>query len=194
MLVGGSSAAGARGELDEIRPQPVGRNQPCPCGSGSKYKKCCLLRERRETAASLPAWAINSSRKLQLFLKYATKVYSMARILGSFTDNRRNPIYPTFDVVNTLFHAALFRRPSINATEGDLKQTDFQKLIGRKPKPGVKAFSAEVISNVLDKLNLDEPLGTDLFTCSVDGHGSSQSSATALQKSLLKCGERLSQM
>ena len=20
----------------------IGRNQPCPCGSGAKYKKCCL--------------------------------------------------------------------------------------------------------------------------------------------------------
>ncbi|MCP4599354.1 MAG: YchJ family protein [Proteobacteria bacterium] len=25
-----------------IRPEPkVGRNEPCPCGSGKKYKKCC---------------------------------------------------------------------------------------------------------------------------------------------------------
>jgi uncharacterized protein YecA (UPF0149 family) len=23
----------------------VGRNDPCPCGSGQKYKKCCLPRE-----------------------------------------------------------------------------------------------------------------------------------------------------
>jgi len=23
----------------------VGRNDPCPCGSGKKYKKCCLQRE-----------------------------------------------------------------------------------------------------------------------------------------------------
>jgi tetratricopeptide (TPR) repeat protein len=23
----------------------VGRNAPCPCGSGKKYKKCCLLRQ-----------------------------------------------------------------------------------------------------------------------------------------------------
>jgi preprotein translocase subunit SecA len=23
----------------------VGRNDPCPCGSGKKYKKCCLARE-----------------------------------------------------------------------------------------------------------------------------------------------------
>ena len=22
-------------------PKKVGRNQPCPCGSGKKYKKCC---------------------------------------------------------------------------------------------------------------------------------------------------------
>lgn len=21
----------------------VGRNDPCPCGSGKKYKKCCLI-------------------------------------------------------------------------------------------------------------------------------------------------------
>ena len=24
------------------QPPPVGRNAPCPCGSGRKYKKCCL--------------------------------------------------------------------------------------------------------------------------------------------------------
>lgn len=22
--------------------QKIGRNEPCPCGSGKKYKKCCL--------------------------------------------------------------------------------------------------------------------------------------------------------
>lgn len=26
----------------------VGRNQPCPCGSGKKYKKCCLPKEEAE--------------------------------------------------------------------------------------------------------------------------------------------------
>lgn len=26
-----------------VRPEPkIGRNDPCPCGSGKKYKKCCL--------------------------------------------------------------------------------------------------------------------------------------------------------
>ena len=23
-------------------PRKIGRNEPCPCGSGKKYKKCCL--------------------------------------------------------------------------------------------------------------------------------------------------------
>jgi hypothetical protein len=28
-----------------VRPAPkIGRNDPCPCGSGKKYKKCCLLK------------------------------------------------------------------------------------------------------------------------------------------------------
>jgi hypothetical protein len=24
-----------------VRSQKIGRNEPCPCGSGRKYKKCC---------------------------------------------------------------------------------------------------------------------------------------------------------
>jgi preprotein translocase subunit SecA len=34
----------------ERRPEPgrpghkIGRNDPCPCGSGKKYKKCCLAK------------------------------------------------------------------------------------------------------------------------------------------------------
>jgi SEC-C motif len=29
-----------------VRGSPkIGRNEPCPCGSGKKYKKCCLPRD-----------------------------------------------------------------------------------------------------------------------------------------------------
>jgi uncharacterized protein len=28
--------------LEADRPTKIGRNDPCPCGSGKKYKKCCL--------------------------------------------------------------------------------------------------------------------------------------------------------
>jgi len=26
-----------------VRAEKIGRNEPCPCGSGKKYKKCCAL-------------------------------------------------------------------------------------------------------------------------------------------------------
>ena len=90
----------------------------------------------------LPAWIIDSRRKLHQFEKYATNVYGLPGLLCRFSDRRREPTYSTFEVVNALLHAALLRRPSINAAEGDLKQADFQKVIGRKPDSGVKAFSA----------------------------------------------------
>jgi hypothetical protein len=76
-------------------------------------------------------------------------------LLASLSDGRRAPEIPTFDVVNSLFHTALLRIPSLNALEGDLKESDFQKLIGRPPRPEVKAFRADVVANVLDKLHLD---------------------------------------
>jgi hypothetical protein len=144
----GSAAAG--------RPE---RDEPCHCGSHRKYKRCCQQRDQRTvreaSGAALPDWIIGSRRKFHQFEKYALQVYGVGRLLGSLCDARRDPTYPTTDVVRALFHAALFRRPSINAAEGDLKQADFQMLIGREPEPGVKAFSAEVMSNVLDKLQLE---------------------------------------
>jgi len=44
-LVGSASAAGSEGRTEPTqgprRTQKVGRNDPCPCGSGKKYKYCC---------------------------------------------------------------------------------------------------------------------------------------------------------
>jgi preprotein translocase subunit SecA len=41
---GAPRAAAARMEPRAADGQKVGRNDPCPCGSGKKYKKCCLLK------------------------------------------------------------------------------------------------------------------------------------------------------
>jgi hypothetical protein len=137
----------------------LGRNELCHCGSGAKYKRCCregdesLRRELRH--AALPEWIEGSRRKLHQFEKYACNVFDLPGLLGILKDTRRRPKIPTFDVVNSLFHTAVLRIPSINALEGDLKTEDFQMLIGRQPTPEVKAFSAEVVANVLDKLELE---------------------------------------
>ncbi|MCG6940863.1 MAG: SEC-C domain-containing protein [Thiohalocapsa sp.] len=35
-------AATARSGVSVFKDKEVGRNDPCPCGSGRKYKKCCM--------------------------------------------------------------------------------------------------------------------------------------------------------
>jgi len=40
----------AKGGLPGLQPfrhenERAGRNDPCPCGSGKKYKKCCLKKQ-----------------------------------------------------------------------------------------------------------------------------------------------------
>jgi hypothetical protein len=133
------------------------RNDPCHCASRRKYKRCCIERDeaalRLQRGIELPAWLLDSDRKLHQCLKYLCDTYGLPRLLRSLVDSRRDPDIKTFDVTCSLFLAALLRLPSINALEGDLKERDFQMLIGRRPKPA-KAFSAEVIDNVLDKLEV----------------------------------------
>lgn len=48
-------------------PQKIGRNAPCPCGSGKKYKKCCLTEDEkptRESRAESPAGGGGVARAL----------------------------------------------------------------------------------------------------------------------------------
>src|ERR1700761_4194759 len=42
----------------------IGRNQPCPCGSGKKYKRCCGDLDARR-AASVAARAQDMARALE---------------------------------------------------------------------------------------------------------------------------------
>lgn len=38
-----------RGRIIPVRTEKkVGRNEPCPCGSGKKYKRCCWLANERQ--------------------------------------------------------------------------------------------------------------------------------------------------
>ncbi|NQV00254.1 MAG: SEC-C domain-containing protein, partial [Parcubacteria group bacterium] len=41
MNFSGSKKGGEESKAKPIKSEKVGRNDPCPCGSGKKYKKCC---------------------------------------------------------------------------------------------------------------------------------------------------------
>jgi len=51
----------------------VQRNEPCPCGSGKKYKKCCMLEKREQGVASL-----GRKEGVQLALGWLNQHYSEA--------------------------------------------------------------------------------------------------------------------
>ena len=38
----------------------IGRNDPCPCGSGKKYKQCCLLKKAPGGKRKLQAKWLNA--------------------------------------------------------------------------------------------------------------------------------------
>jgi hypothetical protein len=66
----GNSPAPARNTISMERP---GRNDLCPCGSGKKYKKCCLPREasREQFAAALESTALPLLSRLARFAESA---------------------------------------------------------------------------------------------------------------------------
>lgn len=40
----------------------VGRNDPCPCGSGLKFKKCCFGKPSPSRQALLDDWELGQQR------------------------------------------------------------------------------------------------------------------------------------
>ena len=59
-----SSDTGARAGCEIGAPMPPGRNEPCPCGSGRKFKHCCGREQPQATAA--PARSAQGSYAWQL--------------------------------------------------------------------------------------------------------------------------------
>ncbi len=57
----GSLAPARPGSEDRSRPR-IGRNEPCPCGSGKKYKQCCLKGARGEAEERAKPETTGSSR------------------------------------------------------------------------------------------------------------------------------------
>ena len=41
MNFSGSKKGGEESKARPLKSDKVGRNDPCPCGSGKKYKECC---------------------------------------------------------------------------------------------------------------------------------------------------------
>ena len=67
--------------MPEPTRRELGRNDPCPCGSGRKYKQCCLAKDEekeraaraKETAAQAPESAPEAQRPAPPPAKHGTR-------------------------------------------------------------------------------------------------------------------------
>ncbi|ABW68001.1 type I methionyl aminopeptidase [Desulfosudis oleivorans] len=86
-------------------PVTVGRNDPCPCGSGKKYKKCCMGRETTPQSSLARAYR----EKYGICIKQAEDIRAIARagrLALELLDRVEQMLRPgiTTDQVNTLVH------------------------------------------------------------------------------------------
>lgn len=85
-----------------VRGDKIGRNDPCPCGSGKKYKKCCLGREGQQRPRPHP-------EKPKIRLKSAADVEAIRRagkLVMATLDLVESRLEPgmTTESINTLVH------------------------------------------------------------------------------------------
>ena len=62
----------------------IGRNQPCPCGSGLKYKKCCIQKEA-EAGAAKEVVQVSLNDEVVKIQQAAVEGRQEVRALGVFT-------------------------------------------------------------------------------------------------------------
>ena len=62
----------------------TGRNQPCPCGSGKKFKQCCLRKEEAEREAMA---ALNQARQEGRGGDYSDLVKTVDRLAAEYEED-----------------------------------------------------------------------------------------------------------
>ncbi len=80
-------------------PHEIGRNDPCPCGSGKKYKKCCLLKAKTAQPLTKQLLGDAATKALSLLVDFAVK---FPEPIKERPLKRPLPVLPDDDAQNTL--------------------------------------------------------------------------------------------
>ncbi|MGM0557481.1 MAG: SEC-C domain-containing protein [Myxococcota bacterium] len=100
--------------LSEV-PEDLGRNDPCPCGSGKKYKKCCQRVHRLQKEAQ------KTSRGVEDLVDDSTNAWNVFKTLRQINENNMYSLFFDFSHEEGPFRERYDNTPSYNtaAYSGD---------------------------------------------------------------------------
>ncbi len=106
---------GAYQMKNKIKKNKIGRNSLCPCGSGKKYKNCCLNKSKKATSLKE-----EYKKKYDIILKTPEQVEGIRKagiLLLEIMDKVESIIEPgiTTDDINTLVHEETIKAGAIPA-------------------------------------------------------------------------------
>jgi hypothetical protein len=120
-----------------LQRQKVGRNDPCPCGSGKKYKKCCAIFEDTKTAQL-------SSDECRVFYETWYGLMGFVNERKSVVNAKIKPEYPNTvsDMMVHKVREVLWEKPElideyISETELPQEKIDILKLWRTNHKKGM---------------------------------------------------------
>ncbi|GAB4285489.1 MAG: type I methionyl aminopeptidase [Candidatus Rifleibacteriota bacterium] len=115
-----------------IQHESVGRNDPCPCGSGLKFKRCCMGREK----------TIKTENLADLYFKnYRIRLKSPQDIAGIKLTGKL--------VVDTLYKVRDFIRPGISTNDINTLVHEYTINNGAIPAPlNYRGFPKSVCTSV----------------------------------------------
>lgn len=92
------------------QPQKVGRNAPCPCGSGKKYKKCCLGKDKPQTdSAPLSFEAVPVAENIVRVNQHAADYESRIRLFHQCLENGQIDNDTAFEMLDNIYLEAVQR-------------------------------------------------------------------------------------
>ncbi len=93
----------------------IGRNDPCPCGSGKKYKQCCLLKKSSSASRKLWVWLLDKRPEWFTLITFAFIILvATAAYYNSFT------VPFVFDDGSNIVHNKGVHLSSLRVEDGDI--------------------------------------------------------------------------
>jgi hypothetical protein len=73
--------------VDAEIPEDIGRNDPCPCGSGAKYKKCCQKSHRVQREAQKESTGVDT------LINESTNAWGIFKLLRQVHENNMHGLF-----------------------------------------------------------------------------------------------------